>query len=163
MAARAAPPQAEGMTTTSARPRAAALLALRSLAVAGALTLALTGCSTAAPVSTDDIIPDVADAGDTGGDAGGDNDGQVTVIGADLASGTAVLLAEVYAEGRDPIPTVEFLDATTVRFAWPAGSLSESDALGNCQIAYGALNGEGIRVLIAVGDAEADCTAEIEG
>lgn len=162
MVARAAPPQAEVMTTTSVRPRAA-LFALRSLAVAGALALALTGCSTAAPVSTDDIIPDVADAGDTGGDAGGSNDGEVTVIGADLASGTAVMLAEVYAEGRDPIPTVEFLDATTVRFAWPAGSLTEGDALGNCQIAYGALSGEGIRVLIAVGDAEADCTAEIEG
>lgn len=136
---------------------------LRLLAVAAALTLALTGCSTAAPVSTDDLIPDAADAGDTGGDAGGDNDGQVTVIGADLTSSTAALLAEVYAEGRDPIPTVEFLDATTVRFAWPAGSLTESDALGNCQIAYGALNGEGIRVLIAVGDAEADCTADVEG
>lgn len=153
MASAAVPPQAGVMTTTP----------LRLLAIAGALTLALTGCSTAAPVSTDDIIPDVADAGDTGGDAAGSNDGEVTVIGADLASGTAVLLAEVYAEGRDPIPTVEFLDATTVRFAWPAGSLSESDALGNCQIAYGALSGEGIRVLIAVGDAEADCTAEIEG
>ena len=136
---------------------------LRVLAVAGALALALTGCSAAAPVSTDDIIPDVVDQGDTGGDAGGNNDGDVTVIGADLASSTAVLLAETYAEGRDPIPTVEFLDATTVRFAWPAGSLSESDALGNCQIAYGALSGEGIRVLIVVGDAEADCTAEIEG
>jgi hypothetical protein len=68
----------------------------------------------------------------------------------------------VYAEGRDPIPTVEFLDATTVRFAWPAG-LTEQQALDNCQIAYGALSGEGIRVLIAVGDAEADCTAEVEG
>lgn len=146
-------PQSEGMTSST----------LRLLAVAAALTLSLTGCSTAAPVSTDDIVPDVADAGDTGGDAAGDNDGEVTVIGADLASSTAVLLAEVYAEGRDPIPTVEFLDATTVRFAWPAGSLSEGDALGNCQIAYGALSGEGIRVLIAVGDAEADCTAEIEG
>lgn len=146
-------PQAGGMTT----------LNLRLLAVAGALTLALTGCSTAAPASTDDLLPDVVDQGDTGGDAGGSNDGQVTVIGADLASGTAVMLAEVYAEGRDPIPTVEFLDATTVRFAWPAGSLTEGDALGNCQIAYGALSGEGIRVLIAVGDAETDCTAEIEG
>ena len=146
-------PQAGGMTT----------LNLRLLAVAAALTLALTGCSTAAPAGTDDLLPDVVDQGDTGGDAGGSNDGQVTVIGADLASGTAGSLAEVYAEGRDPIPTVEFLDATTVRFAWPAGSLTEGDALGNCQIAYGALSGEGIRVLIAVGDAETDCTAEIEG
>lgn len=162
MAERGAASQAEGMTTTT----------LRALAVAGTLALALTGCSTAAPVSTDDLIPDVVDQGDTGGDAGGsgsedggseDGDGEVTVIGADLASGTAVSLAEVYAEGRDPIPTVEFLDATTVRFAWPAGSLTEGDALGNCQIAYGALSGEGIRVLIAVGDAETDCTAEIEG
>lgn len=136
---------------------------VRLLAVAGALAIALTGCSAAAPASTDDIIPDVVDAGDTGGDASGTDDGEVTVIGADLASSTAVLLAETYAEGRDPIPTVEFVDATTVRFAWPAGALTESDALGNCQIAYGALSGEGIRVLIAVGDAEADCTAEIEG
>ncbi len=149
MAGGPAGPQAERMTTTK----------LRLLAVAAALTLALTGCSTAAPASTDDLLPDVVDQGDTGGS----NDGQVTVIGADLASGTAVMLAEVYAEGRDPIPTVEFLDATTVRFAWPAGSLTEGDALGNCQIAYGALSGEGIRVLIAVGDAEADCTADVEG
>jgi hypothetical protein len=136
---------------------------LRLWAIAGALTLALTGCSTAAPLSTDDIIPDVVDAGDTGGDASSENDGEVVVIGEDLTSFTAALLAKVYAEGRDPIPTVEFLDATTVRFGWPADSLSEVDALGNCQIAYGALNGEGIRVLIAVGDAEADCTAEIQG
>lgn len=135
---------------------------LRVLAVAGALALALTGCSAAAPVSTDDLIPDVVDQGDTGGDAGGSNDGEVTIIGADLASSPAVLLAEVYAEGRDPIPIVEFLDATTVRFAWDAG-LTEQQALDNCQIAYGALNGEGIRVLIAIGDAEADCTAQIEG
>ncbi len=151
------------MTTTSSRPRAAALLALRSLAVAGVLTLALTGCSAGAPVSTDELLPDVVDQGDTGGDAGGSNDGEVTVIGADLTSGTAAKLAEVYAEGRDPIPTVEFLDATTVRFAWSAGALTEGDALGNCQIAYGVLSGEGIRVLFAVGDAETDCTAEIEG
>ncbi len=156
-------PQSEGMTTLNLRQPT-----VRLLAVAAALTLALTGCSTAAPVSTDDIstddiVPNVVDAGDTGGDAAGDNDGEVTVIGADLTSGTAVLLAEVYAEGRDPIPTVEFLDATAVSFAWPAGSLTEGDALGNCQIAYGALSGEGIRVLIAVGDAETDCTAEIEG
>lgn len=162
MAAQAAPPQAGGMTDTALRRRAA-LLTFRSLAIAGALTLALTGCSTAAPVSTDEILPDVVDAGDTGGDASGENDGEATVIGADLTSTTAALLAKVYAEGRDPIPTVEFLDATTVRFGWPADSLSEVDALGNCQIAYGALNGEGIRVLIAVGDAEADCTAEVEG
>lgn len=146
------------MTTPTLRT-----LTVRLLAVAGVLAIALTGCSAAAPASTDDIIPDVVDAGDTGGDASGTDDGEVTVIGADLASSTAVLLAETYAEGRDPIPTVEFVDATTVRFAWPAGALTESDALGNCQIAYGALSGEGIRVLIAVGDAEADCTAEIEG
>ena len=137
-------------------------LNLRLLAVAGALTLALTGCSTAAPVGTDDIIPDVADAGDTGGDAAGDNAGEVTVIGEDLTSFTAALLAKTYAEGRDPIPTVEFLDATTVLFTWADGP-DTIDVLGNCQIAYGALNGEGIRVLVAVGDAEVDCTAEIEG
>ncbi len=143
----------DGAMTTSA---------LRLFAIAGALTMALTGCSTAGPVTTDDILPDVVDAGDTGGDASGENDGEVTVIGEDLTSTTAALLAKVYAEGRDPIPTVEFLDATTVRFAWPAG-LTEQQALDNCQIAYGALSGEGIRVLIAVGDAEADCTAEVEG
>jgi hypothetical protein len=153
MAGVAARQHDEGMTTSP----------LRLWAIAGALTLALTGCSTTVPLSTDDIIPDAVDAGDTGGDASGENDGEVVVIGEDLTSFTAALLAKVYAEGRDPIPTVEFLDATTVRFGWPADSLSEVDALGNCQIAYGALNGEGIRVLIAVGDAEADCTAEIQG
>ncbi len=155
------------MTDTAVRPGAIALLAFRSLAIAGALTFVLAGCSAPAPASSDDVLQEVVDAGEPSGDAGGDeaaeSDSGVTVIGADLTSGTAVLLAEVYAEGRDPMPTVEFLDATTVRFAWPEGSLTESDALGNCQIAYGALSGEGIRVLIAVGDAEADCTAEIEG
>ena len=151
------------MTLHTTSGRAATFRALPAVALIGAAVFVLAGCSSPAAVSTDDLIPDVVDVGDTGGDAGGDNDGEVTVIGADLASSTAVLLAEVYAEGRDPIPTVEFVDATTVRFAWPAGALTESDALGNCQIAYGALSGEGIRVLIAVGDAEADCTAEIEG
>ena len=151
------------MTRHTTSGRAATFRALPAVALIGAAVFVLAGCSSPAAVSTDDLVPDVVDVGDTGGDAGGDNDGEVTVIGADLASSTAVLLAEVYAEGRDPIPTVEFVDATTVRFAWPAGSLTESDALGNCQIAYGALSGEGIRVLIAVGDAEADCTAEIEG
>lgn len=136
---------------------------LRALAVAGALALALTGCSAAAPVSTDDIIPDVVDQGDTGGDASGENDGEVTVIGADLTTSTAALLAEIYAEGRDPIPTVEFLDATTVRFAWPEGSLDEGQAISNCQIAYGSLTGEGIRVFVAIGSAETDCTAFVEG
>ena len=151
------------MTRHTTSGRAATFRALPAVALIGAAVFVLAGCSSPAAVSTDDLIPDVVDVGDTGGDAGGDNDGEVTVIGADLASSTAVLLAEVYAEGRDPIPTVEFVDATAVRFAWPAGSLTESDALGNCQIAYGALSGEGIRVLIAVGDAEANCTAEIEG
>ena len=151
------------MTRHTTSGRAATFRALPAVALIGAAVFVLAGCSSPAAVSTDDLVPDVVDVGDTGGDAGGDNDGEVTVIGADLASSTAVLLAEVYAEGRDPIPTVEFVDATTVRFAWPAGSLTESDALGNCQIAYGALSGEGIRVLIAVGDAEANCTAEIEG
>lgn len=161
MAVQVAPPQAGGMTDTALRPRAA-LLTIRSLAIAGALTLALTGCSTAAPVSTDEILPDVVDAGDTGGDASGENDSQVTVIGADLTSGTAAMLAEVYAEGRDPIPTVEFLDATTVRFSWTDGP-DVVDVFGNCQIAYGALSGEGIRVLITAGSEELDCTAEVEG
>lgn len=141
--------------------------AFRALAVAGALAFALTGCSTAAPVSTDDLIPDVAELGDPGGstdsNAGEVGDGEVTVIGADLTSGSAALIAEIYAEGRDPIPTVEFLDATTVRFTWPEGSLTEEQALSNCQIAYGSMSGEGVRVLFAIGDAEADCTAEIEG
>jgi len=150
------------MTDTDLRPRASALFALRSAAIVGAIALALTGCSTAASVSTDDIIPDVADAGDTGGDAAGENDGEVTVIGEDLTSGTAALLAKVYAEGRDPIPTVEFLDATTVRFSWADGP-DTIDVLGNCQIAYGALSGEGIRVLITAGSDELDCTAEVEG
>ena len=45
---------------------------------------------------------------DTGGDAAGENDGEATVLGADLTSSTAALLAKIYAEGRDAMPTVEF-------------------------------------------------------
>ncbi len=167
MAPVAAWPHDDRMPETALRPRVAATLALRSLAVVGALAVALSGCSTAAPASTDELIPDVAELGDPGGDSGGGagdvGDDEVTVIGADLTTGSAALIAEIYAEGRDPIPTVEFLDATTVRFAWPEGSLTEDQALSNCQIAYGSMSGEGVRVLFAIGDAEADCTAEIEG
>ncbi len=155
-------PQSRGMTHTALRGRAAAHLTLRSLAVAGALALTLTGCSAGVPLSTDDIIPDEVDAGDCGGDVSGDNDGQVTIVGGDLASFSANLLAENYAEGRDPIPTVEFLDASTVVFGFP-GDLTESQVIGNCQIAWGVLNGESIRVLFTLGTEDYDCTAFMEG
>ena len=150
------------MTTPSLRRHAALTLAPRALRAAGVLAVVLSGGSVAVPLSTDDLIPDTVDAGDTGGDASGDNDGQVTVVGADLTSFTAALLAETYAEGRDPMPSVEFLDATTVQFTW-ADPLTEEQAIGNCQIAWGVMDGEGIRALFAAGGAESDCTALIEG
>ena len=152
MAAAPAEPQAGGMTTTT----------LRLLAVAGALTLALTGCSATAPVSTDDLIPDVVDQGDTGGDAGGSNDGQATVIGADLVSSFAAIAAETYAEGRDPIPTVEFTSASAVTFTFP-GTLDEAARIGNCQIAYGVLDAEGIAITIVDDSGSFHCTALVEG
>lgn len=135
---------------------------LRVLAVAGALALALTGCSAAAPVSTDDLIPDVVDQGDTGGDAGGSNDGEVTVVGADLVSSFAAIAAETYAEGRDPMPSVEFTSASAVTFTFP-GTLDEAARIGNCQIAYGVLDAEGIAITIVDGSGSLDCTALIEG
>lgn len=135
---------------------------LRVLAVAGVLALALTGCSTTAPVSTDDLIPDVVDQGDTGGDAGGSNDGEVTVVGADLVSSFAAIAAETYAEGRDPMPAVEFTSASAVTFTF-AGTLDEAARIGNCQIAYGVLDAEGITITIVDDSGSLDCTALIEG
>jgi len=135
---------------------------LRALAVAGALALALTGCSAAAPVSTDDLIPDVVDQGDTGGDAGGSNDGEVTIIGADLVGSFAAIAAETYAEGRDPMPSVEFTSASAVTFTFP-GTLDEAARIGNCQIAYGVLDAEGIAITIVDDSGSLDCTALIEG
>lgn len=131
-----------------------------SLALVGVLALSLAGCSSPASVepadgetsTSDETAPEETTSDETA-------DGEVVVIGGDLASGTAVLLAETYADGRDPKPTVEFLDATTVRFAFPDGV----DELGNCQIAYGVMSGEGVRVLMTVGATEFDCTAEVEG
>lgn len=161
MAARSAPPQAGGMTDTALRPRAA-LLTLRSLAIAGALTLALTGCSTAAPVSTDEILPDVVDASDTGVDASGENDGEATIIGAELVGSFAAIAAETYAENNDPMPTVEFTSASTVVFTFP-GTLGEVTRFGNCQVAYGVLDAEGIDITIVDDSGSFDCTAEVEG
>lgn len=135
---------------------------LRVLAVAGALALALTGCSAAAPVSTDDLIPDVVDQGDTGGDAGGSSDGEVTIIGADLVGSFAAIAAETYAEGRDPMPSVEFTSASAVTFTFP-GTLDEAARIGNCQIAYGVLDAEGIAITIVDDSGSLDCTALIEG
>jgi len=152
MAAAPAEPQAEGMTTTT----------LRLLAAAGALTFALTGCSAGGAVSTDDLIPDVVDAGDTGGDASGDDDGEATVIGADLVSSFAGIAAEQYAEGRDPIPTVEFTSSSAVVFTF-AGTLDEAARIGNCQIAYGVLDAEGIAITIVDDSGSLDCTALVEG
>lgn len=162
MAGGADPPQAEGMTSTTPRRRASTLLAVRSLAVASVLTIALTGCVAGGGVSTDDIIPDVVDQGDTGGDAGGSNDGEVTVVGADLVSSFAAIAAETYAEGRDPMPAVEFTSASAVTFTFP-GTLDEAARIGNCQIAYGVLDAEGITITIVDDSGTLDCTALIEG
>lgn len=131
-----------------------------SLALVGVLALSLAGCS--APASDDPASPGTTTSDETATEESAPEEttsDEVVVIGGDLASGTAVLLAETYADGRDPKPTVEFLDATTVRFAFPDGV----DELGNCQIAYGVMSGEGVRVLMTVGATEFDCTAEIEG
>lgn len=130
-----------------------------SLALVGMLALSLAGCSS--PVS-DGAAPDGTTSEETTSDESapdGTSDDEVVVIGGDLVSLTVRLLAEKYAEGRDPQPTVEFLDATTVRFAFPDGV----DELGNCQIAYGVMSGEGVRVLMTVGATDFDCTAEIDG
>ena len=149
------------MTDTVLRGRAAALLTLRSLAVAGALALALSGCSTSTP-SVDDIVPDEASAGDTGGATDESADGEVTVIGADLVSSFAAIAAETYAEGRDPIPTVEFTAADAVTFTF-ATELDEAARIGNCQIAYGVLNAEGIAITIVDNSGQFDCTGFIDG
>lgn len=162
MAVRPVDRQADTMTQTVLRGRAATQLTLRSLAVAGALALALAGCSAVVPLSTDDMIPDEVDAADTGGDASGENDDEVTVVGADLTSFSAALLAETYAEGRDPMPTAEFLDANTVLFGF-GGDLTEEQVIGNCQIAWGVMSGESIRVLFTLGTEDFDCTAYMEG
>jgi|GEM_PF-3284088 hypothetical protein len=144
--------------------------ALRALAIIGTLAFALSGCAPSAVSNDGAAEPSTSTEGqENSGDEDSSADDEtatdsdeVTVIGGDLPDSTVLLLATIYAKGRDPQPTVEFLDATTVRFSFPAG-LSESDAIGNCQIAYGALNGEGVRVFTKFGDAEQDCTAYVEG
>lgn len=138
--------------------------ALRALAIIGTLAFALSGCAPASTDSEGTAEPSTSteDQGTSGDDTSPTDSDEVNVIGGDLAGSTALLLATTYAEGRDPQPTVEFLDATTVRFDFPAG-LNESAAIGNCQIAYGVMDGEGVRVFLKVGDAEQDCTAYIEG
>ncbi len=155
----------EAMTDTVLRGRAAALLSIRTFAVAGALALALSGCSASTP-SVDDIVPDEASAGDTGGatDESSDDsgDGEVTVIGAELVSSFAAIAAETYAEGRDPMPSVEFTAADAVTFTFP-GELDEAARIGNCQIAYGVLDAEGIAITIVDNSGSLDCTALVEG
>jgi hypothetical protein len=142
--------------------------ALRALAIIGTLAFALSGCAPSATGSDGAAEPSTfaqeGNAGDEESSAGDDtatDSDEVTVIGGDLTTYSALLLATTYAEGRDPQPTIEFLDETTVRFSFPGG-LSEEQAIGNCQIAYGVMNGEGVRVFMKVGDAEQDCTAYIE-
>lgn len=49
-----------------------------------------------------------------------------------------------------------------MRFSWAEGP-DVIDIFGNCQIAHGALNGEGISMLVAAGSDVLDCTAEIQG
>ncbi|MGV8969120.1 MAG: hypothetical protein ACOH1J_01585 [Microbacteriaceae bacterium] len=140
---------------------------LRIFAIVGALSLGLTGC-----VSGSDAggSTDTADSVTEGDSSGTDTDSdtgtsggaeEVSVTGGDLTTFTALLLATNYAEGRDPWPTVEFLDATTVRFAFPA-EVSEEKTIGNCQIAWGVMSGEGIRVLTSYAGSEQDCTATME-
>lgn len=140
------------------------LTTLRTLAAIGVLAFTLAGCSTAAPADTTEPT-DTSTSEETETDSAVEEeaeDGEVVIIGEDLPSGTVALLAKVYAEGRDPQPTVEFLDATTVRFTFPEG-ISESDAISNCQIAWSAMEAEGVQIYFAVGDEEADCNALIEG
>jgi hypothetical protein len=145
-------------------------LALRALIVCGALTLALSGCSagasdTSADTDTSAGTDTSSSSSDSGADddaGSGDDDDEVTVIGEDLPSYTGLLLATNYAESRDPHPTVEFLDATSVKFTFPEEYPLEQ-SITNCQIAWGSLSGEGIHVYITSGSVEQDCTAEMEG
>ena len=145
------------MTNTVAlrQPSAIALLVL-----AGAI--ALTGCSATADASTAGSSTDTGTSSTESTDDGASADGEVQVIGEDLPSYTGLLLATTYAEGRDPQPTVEFLDATSVKFTFPEEFPLEQ-AISNCQIAWGSLQGEGIHVYITSGSVEQDCTAEMEG
>lgn len=140
--------------------------ALRSLVVIGALALSLAGCAGGPAASSSDSGSgdSAADSSNSDSSASSDSsgDGEVQVIGEDLPSFTALLLAKTYAEGRDPQPTVEFLDPTSVRFTFPT-EFPEAQAIGNCQIAWGALQGEGIHVYITSGAVEQDCTAYMEG
>ena len=161
MASQGGKPHAERMTDTALRGRAAALLSLRTFAVAGALALALSGCSTSTP-SVDDIVPDEASAGDTGGVTDESADGEATVIGAELVGSFAAIAAETYAEGRDPMPTVEFTSSDAVTFTFE-GELDEAARIGNCQIAYGVLDAEGISITIVDNSGPFDCTAFVNG
>ncbi len=152
------------MTNSPARARAALLLPLL-------LALSIAGCSAPAATDADPVDAGSPPAASDGGaaspadDAEPDEpvaDDEPEVIGAELASGTAVLLAEVYASGRTPVPSIEFVDAATVRFTF-AGSLSESDRIGYCQIAWGSLSGEGVDAVVIDDETENDCTALIDG
>ncbi len=124
-------------------------VALRSLIVAGVLAFTLAGCSASAPESSgsENNAPESSEK---------EGNEEVTVIGEELPGTTALRLATTYAEGRDIVPTVEFVDATTVRFSFADGA----DALNECQIAWSVMNGEGIYVYIDVAGTELDCSAE---
>ncbi|MDF1478826.1 hypothetical protein PYV02_06970 [Leifsonia sp. H3M29-4] len=144
------------MIDTEPRRRLAA-----ALGAAAILALALTGCA-GTPTTPDSGTADapIAEA-ETQTEADTSSD-EVVVIGGELPSGTVALLAETYAKGRDPRPTVEFLDAMTVRFEFPS-ALGESDLIGNCQIAWGSLEAEGVQIFIVDPSTETDCNALITG
>lgn len=144
------------MIDTERHPRLPAVLGAAAM-----LALALTGCA-GTPTTPDSDTADapIAEA-ETQTEADTSSD-EVVVIGGELPSGTVALLAETYAKGRDPRPTVEFLDATTVRFEFPS-ALGESDLIGNCQIAWGSLEAEGVQIFIVDPSTETDCNALITG
>ena len=146
------------MTDSTSELQNRSRTALRTAALVAALALTLSGCASGTGDSNTPGVPPAAST-DTESDSNSD---EISVVGGDLVSSTVERLATTYAKGREPQPSVEFVDATTVVFAFPVG-VTADEALNHCQIAYGVMSGEGIRVLMNVGDAQDDCTALVEG
>ena len=90
----------------------------------------------------------------------GFDDAAQGLLGADLVGSFAAIAAETYAENNDPMPTVEFTSASTVVFTFQ-GTLGEVTRFGNCQVAYGVLDAEGIDITIVDDSGSFDCTAEV--
>ncbi|MGY6498483.1 MAG: hypothetical protein ACXIUP_09680 [Microcella sp.] len=144
------------------------------IALLCAATLALAGCAGGSPApviddsanvdaSTDTAPPEEPAAGDADApaDEPSSSSDEVTVIGGDLVDDLFVrVAAEQYAKGRTPVPTVEFTSATDVTFSFDT-TLDEVTLIGNCQIAYGVLDAEGVSVTIVDGSGTLDCTAFI--